>query len=200
MRSEKITFIEQVRREQIIAATIDELAEHGFVNTSLASIGERIGAGKSLIAYHFHDKNSLLTAVVASISGERMAVIDKAVAHADAPREKLIAMLKSDIEHLCSNPQKFRALTEISFHRYSGSGSIQFLGDNELLVFPKLIRLLEHVFGPEKDVSSLAVVLDGSRDSFLARYSHGDRSIEPKVFVQQLIAIIDHNKKGKDYA
>ncbi len=59
MGAEK-TFIEQARRKQIVAAAIDVISEDGFKAASVARIAERANISKSLVLYHFKNKDELL--------------------------------------------------------------------------------------------------------------------------------------------
>lgn len=58
------TFIERARRKQIVAATIDVIADEGFRAASVARIAERAGVSKSLVLYHFTTKDELLRQTV----------------------------------------------------------------------------------------------------------------------------------------
>ena len=189
------SFIEQARRRQIIDTTINLLAEHGYVNTSFADIAEKLGSSKSLIAYHFVSKEKLLDEVVKQISASRMEVIRTALAATTDPLERIAVMLKQDIAHMSSHIEQFRALAEISFHRYGSAGTLKFLSDNELLVYDTLKQLLAEAqsagaLRPDIDIASLAVVLDGARDAFLARYSQagGDIAVFTKTLLTCLAA------------
>lgn len=65
------------RRAQIIAATIETIAELGYARTTFARIAERGGLSSTrLISYHFAGKDELMKAVV----GEVYASIDRFLA------------------------------------------------------------------------------------------------------------------------
>ena len=53
---------EDGRRNQLIEATIDTMAEVGFSATTLALIGQRAGISPGLVAHYFRDKDGLLEA------------------------------------------------------------------------------------------------------------------------------------------
>ena len=59
---------EDVRRRQLIEATIDTLAEVGFAATTLALIGQRARVSPGLIAHYFDDKDGLLEATLRSLA------------------------------------------------------------------------------------------------------------------------------------
>ena len=117
--------------------------------------------------------------------------MDIATGAVSGPGRRLGAMIEADITHMTTHPDRFRALTEISFHRYSEAGTMQFLGDEELLVVQKLRGALAAYLPGGRDLESLAIIIEGARDSYLARYSHGDQSVAPTVFTEALLSVIN---------
>jgi DNA-binding LacI/PurR family transcriptional regulator len=68
MRSnEAETFIRAARREQMIQATIETVAEVGFHKASLARIAERMGIAKGGIIYHFSSRDELIRAALQEV-------------------------------------------------------------------------------------------------------------------------------------
>jgi len=55
---------EDIRRRQLISATIETMAEVGFADTTLALIGRRAGVSPGLVAHYFGDKDGLLEATL----------------------------------------------------------------------------------------------------------------------------------------
>ncbi len=49
------------RREQMLRAAIDVIAERGFPETRISDIGRRVGASSALVIYYFGTKDKLLT-------------------------------------------------------------------------------------------------------------------------------------------
>ena len=49
------------RREQMLRAAIDVIAERGFPETRISDIGRRVGASSALVIYYFGTKDRLLT-------------------------------------------------------------------------------------------------------------------------------------------
>jgi AcrR family transcriptional regulator len=67
--------IQQRRRTEIIVASIASLAEVGYVATSFAEIGKRAGISKSVVAYHFGNKEALIDEVVTAIYDKGFEVV-----------------------------------------------------------------------------------------------------------------------------
>ena len=80
------TFIENARRQQIVVAAIDTIADVGFARASLARIAERIGISKGVISYHFAGKDDLITQVAIEIVGAAKAyIIPRVLAESNGP-------------------------------------------------------------------------------------------------------------------
>jgi betaine-aldehyde dehydrogenase len=65
---------EDLRRRQLVEATIDTMAEVGFAATTLALIGQRAGVSPGLISHYFDDKDGLLEATLRSLAAPLAAV------------------------------------------------------------------------------------------------------------------------------
>ena len=53
--------VADVRREQMLAAAAQLIAERGFSETRIADVARRVGASPALVIYYFGTKDSLLT-------------------------------------------------------------------------------------------------------------------------------------------
>jgi len=53
--------VADVRRDQMLAAAAQLIAERGFSETRIADVAERVGASPALVIYYFGTKDSLLT-------------------------------------------------------------------------------------------------------------------------------------------
>lgn len=51
----------EVRREEILRATVDEVTERGFASTRVADVAARLGISTGLVFYHFESKDALLS-------------------------------------------------------------------------------------------------------------------------------------------
>jgi len=90
----KRTFTEMARRQQIVAAAIDTIAEVGYAKASLARIAARIGISKGVISYHFAGRDDLIKQVVVHVvEAGRAYVLPRVLAEPTGP-----AMLRAYIE------------------------------------------------------------------------------------------------------
>jgi AcrR family transcriptional regulator len=112
-KSEKATFTEQARRDQIIAAAIDVLADDGYPAASLAAIAARIGISKGVISYYFAGKEALLSAVVTSVLTQAVHYMRPHVTGAASHAEALHNYLITNLDYIDAHRREIRALTEI---------------------------------------------------------------------------------------
>jgi len=110
---EERTFTEKARRQQIVAAAIDTIAEVGFGQASLARIAERIGISKGVISYHFKGKDDLMKQVAIEIvEAGRAYIIPRVLAESTGPAT-LRAYIESNIGFMREHRNYMVAIVEI---------------------------------------------------------------------------------------
>ncbi|HEX5144313.1 MAG TPA: helix-turn-helix domain-containing protein [Mycobacterium sp.] len=107
------TFTERARREQIVAAATEVIAEAGFGQASLAKIADHIGVAKSVVLYHFKTKNDIIEAVVAAVFGAAVAEMAPAVSAAASPRDRLAAYIRANVAFIKRNRVAATTMVEI---------------------------------------------------------------------------------------
>lgn len=168
------SFIEQARQAQIIAATIDVLAEHGSANASFVRIAKQAGlSSPGLISYHFENKNDLLRQTVASISAERMANVVAATENAATATEQLRTTLEADLAYMGSRPRLFAAIVEAFYTLRNPAGQIEQLGVEQQDLLVHVVDILKRgqqsgEFG-EFDADNLGLVIHGALTQFLGQ-------------------------------
>ena len=86
------------RKEEIVAAALDELGRKGLEGFSMASLARRVGLVPSGLYRHFSGKEEILDAVVASI-GARLSGLAERVRAADkGPLASLRSLLLAHVE------------------------------------------------------------------------------------------------------
>ena len=68
--------IKESRRVQLIEATIDTLARHGFAEFTLAQVAEAAGLSQGIVNFYFHSKEALLVETLKYHGGRVRAVLD----------------------------------------------------------------------------------------------------------------------------
>ncbi|HEX5408105.1 MAG TPA: helix-turn-helix domain-containing protein, partial [Pseudonocardiaceae bacterium] len=61
------TFADEARRKQLVECAIEVIAEQGFAQASLARIAQRAGVAKSVVLYHFANKDELVEQVLTAV-------------------------------------------------------------------------------------------------------------------------------------
>lgn len=100
-------------RDAIMAATYRALCEHGYAGTSISRIADEFDKSKSLLYYHYEDKDELLADFLGYLLDRLEADLREDLP--EKPRERLFGLIEKlapasvDDEHL----QFFRALLEM---------------------------------------------------------------------------------------
>src|SRR5450755_2231171 len=89
--------LEESRRGQLIAVTIDSLAELGYVSSTLAQIAGRAGVSPGLVAHYFGDKDGLLEAAFRSLSRRVGDQVRARLARARTPRGRIQAVIDANL-------------------------------------------------------------------------------------------------------
>lgn len=98
------------RRQQLIEATIETLAEVGYARTTLTAVARRAGLSHGLVNFHFETKEKLLTETMLYLAEEYRAnwsaALDAAGAGAAA---RLNALLQADFNPGICTPARLSA-------------------------------------------------------------------------------------------
>lgn len=113
----------EARREQIVRAAIDTIAELGYAQASFARITERAGlSSPRMISYHFAGKDDLIRQIVHDVFAAGAAFIHERTEHESTSAGRLRAYLEANLRFLRDNPRDLLALTEIGPHLRTESG------------------------------------------------------------------------------
>lgn len=123
MRSDSgLTFIEQARREQIVAAAIELTAAGGYASASVGKIADHIGIAKSAVLYHFKTKTDIIEAVVTAVFTQAAVVIAPTLTAETTAAGKLAAYIRSNVRFIVDNRAAAVAMLEIVTNFRSGDG------------------------------------------------------------------------------
>src|SRR5450755_4980677 len=107
--------LEESRRGQLIAVTIDSLAELGYVSSTLAQIAGRAGVSPGLVAHYFGDKDGLLEAAFRSLTRRVGDHVRARLRQISTPRARIQAIIDANLA-----PEEF--------DRRTGSAWLAFCG------------------------------------------------------------------------
>lgn len=96
--------IKEIRREQLIEATIDVIARKGFSELTLAEVAETAKLSTGIVNFYFKSKDALLNATLQSMVGEyRKRWRASVEAAPPSPAAKITAMLEGDFQRLVAS-------------------------------------------------------------------------------------------------
>jgi phenylpropionate dioxygenase-like ring-hydroxylating dioxygenase large terminal subunit/AcrR family transcriptional regulator len=90
---------QDVRREQLIAAAIGAIAEHGLSNVTLHRVANAAGLTAGMVNFHFDSKQALLLATLRHVAEEFRSACDAGLAEAGAdPAAALMALVETSFD------------------------------------------------------------------------------------------------------
>lgn len=91
------TLSRDLRRQQVIEATITTIAARGHARTTLTDVAREAGISHGLVLFHFGSKENLLSETLAFMAEEYAQNWQEALAAAgDDPADQLLALLEAD--------------------------------------------------------------------------------------------------------
>lgn len=83
-----------VRREEILAAAVDEVQARGFAATRVSDVAKTLGVSPALVFYHFETKDKLLAAALQQAVERDLARLDATVARGRSPVQQVRGILR----------------------------------------------------------------------------------------------------------
>ena len=100
----------EMRRLQLIEATIDSLARRGYADTTMADVADGAGLSRGIVNFHFESKEKLLVATLQFMADEYSAHWRAALLSAgDEPSRQLMALVVADFDRAICNKRKLAA-------------------------------------------------------------------------------------------
>lgn len=129
------------RRSQIVAATMETIAELGYAQTSFARIAERAGLSSTrLISYHFAGKRELIEQVVTDVYAEIGEFMTDRLAGRTGGWELLRGYIEGYLEFIAEHRVQMKALLGIFL-----AGALDYDPEStELVVLDPIERILRH--------------------------------------------------------
>jgi AcrR family transcriptional regulator len=126
------TFIEAARRNQIVAAAIDTIAEVGYSRASLARIAARAGISRGLISYHFAGKDDLIAQVVHDVVAKGRAYIEPRIRVETTATGVLKAYIVSNLAFMREHRNHMVATVEVAQNGITADGQRRFYDDADV--------------------------------------------------------------------
>ncbi len=106
-KTKRRTASRQVRKKQLIKATIKSIARHGLSVTTMATVSKEAGLSQGIINLHFQSKERLLEETLRHVVDEYRSTWNKALEDSgDSAVEKLVALVGVDFDRKVCHPDK----------------------------------------------------------------------------------------------
>ena len=100
----------EMRRQQLIDATIDSLAKRGYAETTLADVADGAGLSRGIVNFHFESKEKLLVATLQFMADEYGAHWNAALEKAgEDAASRLWALVAADFDRRICTKRKLAA-------------------------------------------------------------------------------------------
>jgi len=88
------------KRHLLVQSAARLFREKGYAHTTVRDLGKAVGLLSGSLFYHFDTKNDILCTVMAESIAVTFDRIRHRLEHAKTPRDKLLALIRSDLEGL----------------------------------------------------------------------------------------------------
>lgn len=116
------TFTETARRAQIVQCAAQVIAESGYARATMAQIARQAGVAKSVISYHFADKNELMQELIRTAVATFTEFIEPRLAAQASAFGKISAYLAGSAEYTTTHRNLHLAVLEIAFNAIGPDG------------------------------------------------------------------------------
>jgi TetR/AcrR family fatty acid metabolism transcriptional regulator len=116
------TFTDLARRAQIAQCAAEAIAEVGYADASLAEIARRAGVAKSVVSYHFSDKEGLMREVLSTALATYAKFMAPRMAGTASASDKLRAYMTGTADYAAEHRSLHVAVIEIALNATSAGG------------------------------------------------------------------------------
>jgi TetR/AcrR family transcriptional regulator, fatty acid metabolism regulator protein len=116
------TFTDLARRAQIAQCAAEAIAEVGYADASMAEIARRAGVAKSVVSYHFSDKEGLMREVLSTALATYATFMEPRMARETSVLGKLRAYLTGTADYAAAHRSLHVAVVEIALNATAADG------------------------------------------------------------------------------
>ncbi|HIY86946.1 MAG TPA: TetR/AcrR family transcriptional regulator [Candidatus Yaniella excrementavium] len=189
-----ISFIEQARRDQIIAAAAETVAAVGYAHASLARIATTAGISKGVVTYHFRSKDEILRLVVTRFFDQAWAYMEPRITAEATAVEQIKMWIRTELEYFGSHRTEFLAMSDIVANHRDAEGDHAFANEFEEEVSGLTDLLLQGQHDGQLrdfDVVSVANIILRCLEGVLTSWAL-DSSVNLDDQIPVLLDFIDH--------
>ena len=175
----------EVRRAQLIEATIDSLAKRGYSETTMADVADGAGLSRGIVNFHFESKEKLLVATLQYMADEYAAHWRAALQKAGPePANQLKALVAADFDRAICTKRKLAAWCAFWGEAKSRPTYQALCGARDAAYqnfFVELCRSLTEEAGYDLDPQSIALALSATLEGLWLRLMMGTEDITREI-------------------
>ncbi|MDH4564191.1 transcriptional regulator BetI [Pseudomonas sp. BN411] len=92
--------MQEIRKKQLVEATLSLIGEQGLAGTSMAQVSARSGMSNGIVHHYFSDKNALLEATLRELNKRINAEIFNHLRQSKTPSERVQAFVEGNVSAL----------------------------------------------------------------------------------------------------
>lgn len=188
------TFIENARRAQIIDAAVEVVAEFGYTGASFVEIARHARITKSIISYHFEDKNDLLDQLVRRIYDEIWAFVEPRLKEQTTAAGRIRTYIESEFAYIEGHRSQLLALGNVLLNHRDAKGRLRLKEEAQTTVVGLLSGIFEagQKAGEFRSFSPtvMAVAVHHAINGALDRWAQ-DASIPLADYARELATVFD---------
>jgi TetR/AcrR family transcriptional regulator len=106
------TSAERARREELLEAAIQIVAQHGWASFTVQRVADRVGITKAAVIYHVGTRDELVRLAYARVLGAFQASVEAEVDAATDPADTVERVLRSQLRYFREHPEHARFIVE----------------------------------------------------------------------------------------
>jgi len=190
--------IKHLRREQLIEATIDTIARHGFRKTTLSQVAKQAKLSQGIVNFYFRTKDGLLLETLKFLAEEYEVTWKRAVAaHGPDPVAALNAIIETDLGREVCNRRKVpvwvafwgEARSQPQFRKFCSQLADDYLAQTRELISRILERGGYHQLDADAIARGLNAMINGLWLELMIDPKHFDREIAKRACRNYLASV-----------
>ncbi|WGH77325.1 choline-binding transcriptional repressor BetI [Jannaschia ovalis] len=154
--------MEPLRRDALIRAAIDEIAEGAGRDVTVARIAKRAGMSPALAHHYFGSKDRMLLAAMRRVLSDFGAEVRAGLARADTPLERLEAIIRASFGPTNFRPEVVAAWLAFYVEAFAGPEARRLLHVYQGRLRSNLLHALRPLTAePEPLAEGIAALIDG---------------------------------------
>lgn len=183
--------MEEIRRKQLIEATIASIHAVGFAESSLSRIAAEAGVSTGIVHHYFRDKAALLEATLRQLGNSLRQAVVRRLRAARTPKERLLAVIDGNLGPDQFTPEGVSAW--LAF--WSLVPNDERLARVQTIIIERLHSNLVHAlrpFLPANEVQDVARSLDYLIDGIWLRAALTHQGPDPKAARRLILDYLKH--------